>query len=217
MALYNFSGEDDGPYAPKELPDDPLGGYAPHALLAKAFAVKRPGRPEAESQLLETALQERQDAGLYAPLVRQRLADIADTSDETRQARGVANADVMQRTRGGTPFDRAMTRGKALSRVALQGQLQVEQQSLRDRIGMSRFGQGLRSGTNRDLSGLSQLQGENNATRMRSDQNRSAMIGNTLGTIAGAGAAYWQNRNSGFGGGDTALRTQNVNGQAGQV
>lgn len=194
MALFQFFSGDDGPYAPKELPNDPLGRYAPHALLAKALKPKRAPRPEHEAQLLETAQQQRQEAGLFAPLVRQRLKDVADTSDETAQARGIANADTAQQIRGGSAFDRALTRGRALSRVALQGQLGVEQQALRDRIGLARFGQGLRSGTNRELGALSQLSAEDTASRFRTSQQRTALTANAAGTLAGIGIGLYRNR-----------------------
>lgn len=158
---------------------------------------KRPPRPEEEGQLLETAQQERTEAGLFSPLVKQRLADIADTTQERRAARGVANADVMQQVRGGSPFDRAMTRGKALSRVAAMGEQGVVKQNMRDRIGMARFGQGLRSGNNRDLGALSELSGERTAMRMRENQSQNAMYANVAGTLGGIGLGMYQNRYQG--------------------
>jgi hypothetical protein len=171
-------------------------------------------RPEFESQLYDSAAQMRQESSLFQPLVKQRLRDISDPSDEIRMARGNANADTAQamKGRGGSPFDRAMTRGKALSRVAMQGQNQAQQQSLRDRVGMSRFMQGLRAGSNRDLNNLGTLQGESTAASMRAKQDTNAAFANTLGSIAGAGYNWWSNRpppsNTGSGTGAVGPWTQ---------
>lgn len=161
----------------------------------------RPPRPGFEQQHLQTAQETRGTAAAFAPIVRQRLSDIANEGGRVATARGVANADVMQSSGGGTPFERAMRRSSALSRVAMQGELAVRQQTLRDRIGMTRFGQGLRSGNARELGTMSMFQAEQTAGAMRRSQDSAATSANTLGTIAGAAGAWWNNyreqRNSG--------------------
>lgn len=160
----------------------------------------RPPRPEFEGIQLDTAEETRGGAMALQPLVKQRLKDIANDGRRVNAARGVANADVMQSARGGTAFDRAMVRGKALSRVALQGQMQVQQQTMRDRIGMTRFGQGLRSGTARDLGDMSVLQGEATAGNMRRQQLMNANYANAAGTLAGAAWGAYSNYFGGDGG-----------------
>lgn len=157
-------------------------------------SVKRPPRPDAETALYDQAQQQRGTAAAMSGLTRMRLADIADPSNEIRQARATGNADVAQGvgrlTDGpanrGTAFDRAMRRGKGLTRVALLGEEAARMQSLRDRATVTSFGQQLQRGQAGSLAGLTQSQAITDASRMRASQIASASRANTVGTTLGA-------------------------------
>lgn len=155
--------------------------------------MKRPPRPLYEYRALEAAEQMRSEAGAFEPLLHRRLADLNNLAGDMSRARGAATGAVQQSLAGFglTPFERAMRRSGALARIALQGEGQIEQQSLRDRIGMVRFGQGIRAGSNRGLLGLAEGQAEVNAAKMRARQTEQAAYANLFGTVAGAAAARW--------------------------
>lgn len=156
------------------------------------------GTPE-EQELLRTSREMRAEAGAFAPVVRQRLAELADPSKQQAQARGRGNADVMQASArdGATPFDRAMRRGRALSRVALQNDQAVRLQNMRDRIGMQRFGSALRSGNTRELDASSDRTAEGVASRMRNMQISQAATANMQGSIVGGLAGIFSDRQRG--------------------
>lgn len=163
-------------------------------------SVKRPPRPEAEADLFDLAQQQRGVAASVSPLVRLRLADIADVSDDVRQARTVASADTAQALGGfagapvtrNTAFDRALRRSRALTRVALMGEEAARMQGIRDRAGVAQFGQQFQRGRATALGGLSEVQSTVDAARMRSRELAMAGRANALGTLVGgaAGALY---------------------------
>jgi hypothetical protein len=153
-----------------------------------------PPRPGFESELLRSAEQMRSESAAFSPLIKHRMQDITDTRGETYRARAKAGADTAQANAGSTPFQRAMNRGRALSRIGMQGQTAVASQSIRDRVGMARFGQSIRAGTARDLGALSTVQGEATAANMRADQQNAATYANAAGALGGIAANYWRNR-----------------------
>lgn len=169
----------------------------------------RAPRPDAEIALYDQAQQQRGTAAASSPLVRLRLADISDPSNEIRQARATGNADAAQgmgRLTGGpvgrgTAFRRAMQRGRGLTRIALMGEEAARMQSLRDRATVSGFGQQLLRGQSGSLGGLAQSQAITDASRMQTQQIAHASRANVFGTVLGGiGAGYnnWRSRPVGF-------------------
>lgn len=163
----------------------------------------RAPRPDAEIALYDQAQQQRGTAAAMSPLVRMRLADISDPSNEIRQARATGNADAAQGmgrltdTGRGTAFRRAMQRGRGLTRIALMGEEAARMQSLRDRATVGGFGQQLLRGQSGSLGGLAQSQAITDASRMQTQQIAHASRANVFGTVLGGiGAGYnnWRSR-----------------------
>lgn len=155
-------------------------------------SVKRADRPQAEVQQYDTAQQMRGTAAAFQPLVRMRLADAADSTRELAAVQGRGNADTQQAVSaaGGTPFQRAMTRTKALSKIAMMGDLAVRGQAFRDRASLVGFGQGLQSGTARTLGEVGSLYAQSDAAKMRADQTVGAARSNMYGSLAGVAAGW---------------------------
>lgn len=166
---------------------------------------KRPPRPDAEAALFENAQAQRGTMSALSPLVRLRLADISDPSNEIREQRGVANADFSQGmgqmsatpvTRN-TAFQRAMARAKGLTRVAMMGEEAARTQGIRDRASVASFGQAFRRGQAGSLAGLASSQAITDASRMQARQIGRASQANLFGTLAGAAASgynAWRTR-----------------------
>lgn len=173
-------------------------------------------RPQSEADQYRLSQGMRDDATSYAPVVQQRLRDVADPTSRLMIARGRGNADMMQqqgpdqyyenpaaRTMD-TPFQRVMARSRALSRIGMMGEKAVYQQQFRDRVGLATIGQQFRANQAGDLATLGRQQAETNAARMRARQVVNAAEANTLGTIAGAATRFgvgYANRGGGGGGG----------------
>jgi hypothetical protein len=156
------------------------------------FSTKKPEAPAEDRQRLSIAADQRGTAVGFRPAIQARLADIANTKPEMAEQRGYANADVAQRSSLGTsrlsPFQRAMQRGSALSRIARAGDGAIEMQQLRDRMAMSKFGDGLQRGAGGDYSTLAGVSAMYNAQKMRESQNKQASTLSMIGTLGGMGA-----------------------------
>jgi hypothetical protein len=155
-------------------------------------SVKRAPRPQSEVQQFEAAEQMRGTAAAFEPLLRMRLADTANPAREIALAQGRSNADAAQSmvplSRASTPFQRAMTRTRGLSRIAMAGDHAVRMQTFRDRAALAGFGQGVQSGNMRTLGDLSQMFASTDAARMRADQTVGAARANMYGSFAGLAA-----------------------------
>lgn len=161
---------------------------------------KAPPRPQEELQQIAIADQQRGSAAAWQPVVTQRLAQIANMAPRIAEQRGYANADTAQRVgplvagSNATPFQRAMQRGSALTRIARAGDSAVEQQQLRDRMSMARFGTGLQTNTAGQYGALAQLTAAQDAQKMRLDQDRRAGMLNAIGVAGGAAASAYSDK-----------------------
>lgn len=133
-----------------------------------------------------------------APLMRMRLRDIGDPSNEIARQRTLANADTAQglgpmsgeAIGPNAAFNRAMRRAKGLTRVAMMGEDAARMQAIRDRGTVANFGQNLQRGQTASLSGLASSQALTDAARMQAQQIENAGMANFVGTVGGALASY---------------------------
>lgn len=171
-------------------------------------APTRQGYTEADQQMLAESGRLQAGAQAYLPAQNTRIAEVADSTSERDAAARVGSVTAAQRF-GRAPvqdtFDAQDVRGKdsllsrvrAVSRVSAMGDEQAKMQGLRDRVSMLKYGRGLRSGAYSALAGTAGVQGANQSTAsaaaQRPDYN-APYVSNFLGTIAGAGLGYYQNR-----------------------
>lgn len=172
-------------------------------------------RPTYENDQFRLSQGMRDDTTRFAPVVQRRLADVADPTSRLLIARGRGNADAMQQQgadtyhqnplerTANTPFARVMQRSRALARIGMMGENAVYGQQFRDRVGLTTIGQQFRANQAGDLSGLSKMQAESDAARMRANQTLSAARLGAIGTVAGGIARGVQGAYRGGGGGDS--------------
>lgn len=172
---------------------------------------KAPPRPTYEVDQLRLSRGMRDDAFRFEPVVQRRLADVADPTSRLMIARGRGNADAMQQIgadmyqqsplerTANTPFARVMARSRALARIGMMGDNAVYQQQFRDRLGLATIGQQFRANQSGDLSTLSKLQAETDASRMRSNETIYAARLGAIGTVLGGLGRTAQDANWGGG------------------
>lgn len=168
-----------------------------HRSVTNSLTPDRPPRPEYESELFQVARNARSIGTMYIPMLRQRMSGLVDTSSQLRRVGGNTSADIAQQSVfGATPFQRAVARMGALSKIGLQGELQIRQQALRDRFAMARLGNNVRLGIASDLSNLAGNQAEQNAAIMRAQQQQNAAMANMSGAVIGGVASAVNNLRS---------------------
>lgn len=164
-----------------------------------------PKRPKHEETLFNQGRAMEHEATGFQSGMRARLADVADLSDEKLQGRRQESADYWQSQQSGgydstrpglSSFARAVMAGKARTRIGAMGDAAVESNALRARAGYSKFGQGLRSGSIRDMAQLSAGYDQVNAAKMQAAQMRdnayAGLAGMAVGGAAGWGINKWQ-------------------------
>lgn len=154
-------------------------------------SVKMPATSAEEIRLGQVGTQMLNEGGAFSGMAQRRLADISDLSDERAYARGRANADTMQAVDASsmTPFQRAMAKATALSKISAQGDRQVESQALMGRMKMAALGSKLRAGTAEGYAQGADIAAEDIASRMQAEQIKRAATLNMVGSLAGMGAA----------------------------
>ena len=156
----------------------------------------------AELELNARATALKAQAAKYQPLEEARIKDVT-TGNPARKAllEGQLTADASQTfggtkpvaaddQAGGSLFDGTMRRAKGLSRVAQAGDQALDTQSLRDRIALVDFGNGLKGASQSGLGVMAGIESSAADTAMQTKAITDAGWGSLVGSVAGAAANY---------------------------